>query len=55
MEVLSTCTAATVERGGATTHHHAVGHFPRPFYDGSGPSCSPARCAAPSASSIPRE
>src|SRR4029079_8342298 len=33
MEVLSTCTAATVEHGGTTTHHHAVGRFHRPFYD----------------------
>jgi len=33
MEVLSTCTAATVEQGGTTTHHHAVGRFHRPFYD----------------------
>jgi alkyldihydroxyacetonephosphate synthase len=33
MEVLSTCTAATVENGGTTTHHHAVGRFHRPFYD----------------------
>ena len=29
----STCTAATVEHGGTTTHHHAVGRFHRPFYD----------------------
>ena len=33
MEVLTTCTAATVEHGGTTTHHHAVGRFHRPFYD----------------------
>jgi alkyldihydroxyacetonephosphate synthase len=33
MEVLSTCTAAAVEHGGTTTHHHAVGRFHRPFYD----------------------
>ena len=33
MAVLSTCTAATVEHGGTTTHHHAVGRFHRPFYD----------------------
>ena len=33
MEVLQTCTAATVEHGGTTTHHHAVGRFHRPFYD----------------------
>jgi alkyldihydroxyacetonephosphate synthase len=33
MEILSTCTAATVEHGGTTTHHHAVGRFHRPFYD----------------------
>jgi FAD/FMN-containing dehydrogenases len=33
MDVLSTCTAATVEHGGTTTHHHAVGRFHRPFYD----------------------
>ena len=25
--------AATVEHGGTTTHHHAVGRFHRPFYD----------------------
>jgi alkyldihydroxyacetonephosphate synthase len=33
MDVLTTCTAATVEHGGTTTHHHAVGRFHRPFYD----------------------
>ncbi len=33
MEVLTTCTAATVAQGGTTTHHHAVGRFHRPFYD----------------------
>ncbi len=33
MDVLNTCTAATVEQGGTTTHHHAVGRFHRPFYD----------------------
>jgi len=33
MQVLSACTAATVEHGGTTTHHHAVGRFHRPFYD----------------------
>ena len=33
MEVLTTCMAATVEHGGTTTHHHAVGRFHRPFYD----------------------
>jgi alkyldihydroxyacetonephosphate synthase len=33
MAVLTTCTAATVEHGGTTTHHHAVGRFHRPFYD----------------------
>ncbi len=33
MDVLQTCTAATVEHGGTTTHHHAVGRFHRPFYD----------------------
>ena len=33
MQVLTTCTAATVEHGGTTTHHHAVGRFHRPFYD----------------------
>ena len=33
MAILSTCTAATVEHGGTTTHHHAVGRFHRPFYD----------------------
>jgi len=33
MEVLTTCTAATVAHGGTTTHHHAVGRFHRPFYD----------------------
>jgi alkyldihydroxyacetonephosphate synthase len=33
MDVLSTCAAATVEHGGTTTHHHAVGRFHRPFYD----------------------
>jgi len=33
MEVLSSCTAETVARGGTTTHHHAVGRFHRPFYD----------------------
>lgn len=33
MAVLSTCTAATVDNGGTTTHHHAVGRFHRPFYD----------------------
>ncbi len=33
MAILTTCTAATVEHGGTTTHHHAVGRFHRPFYD----------------------
>jgi alkyldihydroxyacetonephosphate synthase len=33
MEVLNVCTTATVEHGGTTTHHHAVGRFHRPFYD----------------------
>jgi alkyldihydroxyacetonephosphate synthase len=33
MDVLQTCTAAAVEHGGTTTHHHAVGRFHRPFYD----------------------
>jgi alkyldihydroxyacetonephosphate synthase len=33
MAVLTACTAATVEHGGTTTHHHAVGRFHRPFYD----------------------
>jgi alkyldihydroxyacetonephosphate synthase len=33
MQVLTTCTAATVAHGGTTTHHHAVGRFHRPFYD----------------------
>ncbi len=33
MTVLTTCMAATVEHGGTTTHHHAVGRFHRPFYD----------------------
>lgn len=32
-EVLTVCTAAAVEHGGTTTHHHAVGRFHRPFYD----------------------
>jgi len=31
--ILTTCMAATVEHGGTTTHHHAVGRFHRPFYD----------------------
>ncbi len=33
MAILTACTAATVEHGGTTTHHHAVGRFHRPFYD----------------------
>jgi alkyldihydroxyacetonephosphate synthase len=33
MAVMTACTAATVEHGGTTTHHHAVGRFHRPFYD----------------------
>ena len=33
MTILTTCMAATVEHGGTTTHHHAVGRFHRPFYD----------------------
>jgi alkyldihydroxyacetonephosphate synthase len=33
MTILTACTAATVEHGGTTTHHHAVGRFHRPFYD----------------------
>jgi alkyldihydroxyacetonephosphate synthase len=33
MAVLTACTAAAVEHGGTTTHHHAVGRFHRPFYD----------------------
>ena len=33
MEILTACTAAVVEHGGTTTHHHAVGRFHRPFYD----------------------
>jgi len=31
--ILSICMTATVEHGGTTTHHHAVGRFHRPFYD----------------------
>jgi alkyldihydroxyacetonephosphate synthase len=33
MAILTTCMTATVEHGGTTTHHHAVGRFHRPFYD----------------------
>jgi alkyldihydroxyacetonephosphate synthase len=33
MAILTTCMAATVEHGGTTTHHHAVGRLHRPFYD----------------------
>ncbi|MEO1282041.1 MAG: FAD-binding oxidoreductase [Pseudomonadota bacterium] len=32
-QILTICTAAAVEHGGTTTHHHAVGRFHRPFYD----------------------
>jgi alkyldihydroxyacetonephosphate synthase len=31
--ILSTSMTATVQHGGTTTHHHAVGRFHRPFYD----------------------
>jgi alkyldihydroxyacetonephosphate synthase len=33
ISILTTCMTATVEHGGTTTHHHAVGRFHRPFYD----------------------
>jgi alkyldihydroxyacetonephosphate synthase len=33
MAVLTSCMTATVEHGGTTTHHHAVGRLHRPFYD----------------------
>ena len=33
MAIMTTCMTATVEHGGTTTHHHAVGRFHRPFYD----------------------
>jgi alkyldihydroxyacetonephosphate synthase len=33
MAILTTCMTATVEHGGTTTHHHAVGRLHRPFYD----------------------
>jgi alkyldihydroxyacetonephosphate synthase len=33
MGIMTTCMNAVVERGGTTTHHHAVGRFHRPFYD----------------------
>jgi alkyldihydroxyacetonephosphate synthase len=33
MAILTACMTATVEHGGTTTHHHAVGRFHRPFYD----------------------
>jgi alkyldihydroxyacetonephosphate synthase len=33
MTILTTCMTVTVEHGGTTTHHHAVGRFHRPFYD----------------------